>query len=147
MVNDICNDQLFSFGYSGKGPMGVTFQGESDVFNFRMFPARECSAMPCYRLLFNYDWAFRFRSRLDTRINRNANHYSNENAGQDKNRLKYATHNYLLFLAIIASISSGSFVTFDVRLRLPSSVTRTSSSMRMPIPRYFAGAVLSSGGT
>src|SRR4051812_46715257 len=49
------------------------------------------------------------------------------------------------FLAMIASISSGSLGTLRVRLRLPSSVTRTSSSMRMPIPRYFAGASLASG--
>src|SRR5436305_12382121 len=52
----------------------------------------------------------------------------------------------LRLLAMSCSISSGSFGTFAVRFTLPSSVTNTSSSIRIPMPRYFAGADLSSGG-
>jgi hypothetical protein len=35
----------------------------------------------------------------------------------------------------------------SVSTRGPSAVTRTSSSVRMPMPRHFAGTLLSSGAT
>ena len=54
---------------------------------------------------------------------------------------------FFLPLFIMSSISSISFGTFEVKLRLPSSVTRTSSSIRTPMPRYLAGAFLASAGT
>src|SRR5438067_11584944 len=44
--------------------------------------------------------------------------------------------------AISASISSRSFGTLCVSTRAPFSVTSTSSSMRTPMPRYFAGMSL-----
>ena len=47
--------------------------------------------------------------------------------------------------AIHASTSSGSRGSAAERLRRPSAVTRTSSSMRTPMPRYSSGTVRSSG--
>src|SRR5713226_4942913 len=43
------------------------------------------------------------------------------------------------YFAISASISCGPFGTLLVSTRAPFSVTSTSSSMRTPMPRYFAG--------
>ena len=46
-----------------------------------------------------------------------------------------------------ASTSEISFGTASVRFRWPSSVTSTSSSIRIPTPRISAGAASSSAGT
>ena len=55
--------------------------------------------------------------------------------------LKHSFHATVHF-AISASISARSFVTLSVSTREPFSVTSTSSSMRTPMPRYFAGISL-----
>src|SRR5690606_9844834 len=49
--------------------------------------------------------------------------------------------------AIRASIPSALRASFAVSTLWPSLVTRTSSSVRMPMPRHLAATVVSSGGT